>query len=188
MLTLGTAHTFFLSKANVAVGNCHKRPAADFRQALLSVTEVTAALTAACGQVRAVNPGLSILLTVSPVRHVGASLEDNAVSKATLRLAVQQACQSLQGVQYSPAYELLLDDLRDYRFYADDLLHPSPMAETYIFEKFVQAAFTTEARQLLPRYQRYQRGLGHQPTHPDTAEHRAFLDFLEKEKAFFSDL
>ena len=184
VLTLGTARSFFLE--NLPVGNCHRRPAAAFTERMLTVPETAAALAAVCRQVRAVNPGIALVLTVSPVRHLGADLNGNSLSKATLRLAAAHACQTLPGVQYFPAYELLLDDLRDYRFYADDLLHPAAAAEKYIFGKFVQAAFSPETRRLLPRYERYLRGLNHRPVSPESAEYRAFQAFLEKEKAFFS--
>ena len=118
--------------------------------------------------------GRSILLTVSPVRHTGDGLAGNAVSKAELRLAAEELTQRFRRIEYFPAYEILTDDLRDYRFYADDLVHPAPQAVEYIWERFTEAALTDEARRLLPEAEAIAAAAAHRPRDPRSAAHRAF--------------
>lgn len=137
VLTLGTAWVY--ERGGEVVANCHRQPAAQFMRRRLTVEEVTEALAAA---IEGPLAGREIILTVSPVRHLGDGLAGNAASKATLRLAAEQLTERYASVSYFPAYEILTDDLRDYRFYADDLVHPSPQAVAYIWEKFSAAALT----------------------------------------------
>ena len=145
ILTLGTAWVY--ERGGEVVANCHRQPAAQFTRRRLAVEEVTGALAAA---IEGPLAGREIILTVSPVRHLGDGLAGNAVSKATLRLAAEQLTERYASVSYFPAYEILTDDLRDYRFYADDLVHPSPQAVAYIWEKFSATALTPAAQALLP--------------------------------------
>ena len=141
--------------------------------------------------------GKRILLTVSPVRHLGDGLAGNAVSKAVLRLAAEELSEHHAQVAYFPAYEILCDDLRDYRFYADDLTHPSPQAVAYVWERFCEALLTPDARALLPRIAEITAAARHRPLHPASEAYRAFcrrqleaierlpgVDFTE-ETAFF---
>ncbi|GAB4412789.1 MAG: GSCFA domain-containing protein [Bacteroidia bacterium] len=176
LLTFGTAWTFFRQDSGEPVANCHRYPAAFFTRALGSVTQLTDACLAAFEALWHLRPGAQILLTVSPVRHTRATLEGNALSKATLRLACQQLQEASPQVYYFPAYELMIDDLRDYRFYADDLIHPSTLAETYIWEKFVQAHVSPADRRLLHDWEEVQRDLAHRPRQPGSAAHRRFLE------------
>ena len=157
MLTLGTAWVY--ERGGEVVANCHRQPAAQFTRRRLTVEEVTEALAAA---IEGPLAGREIILTVSPVRHLGDGLAGNAASKATLRLSAEQLTERYACVSYFPAYEILTDDLRDYRFYADDLVHPSPQAVAYIWEKFSTAALTPRHRPCCPRSRR-------SPPRPHTA-------------------
>ena len=169
ILTLGTAWIY--EHDGQVVANCHRRPAAEFSRRRLGVAEIVDSLG------RLFEEGLNgkqILLTVSPVRHLGDGLEGNAVSKATLRLAAEELKQHFRHVDYFPAFEILTDDLRDYRFYADDLVHPAPQAIEYIWEKFVPAALDDRARQLLPEVGAIVAAAAHRPRNPHGEAHRAF--------------
>ena len=110
--------------------------------------------------------GKQIILTVSPVRHTGDTLAGNAVSKATLRLAAEQLTEKFKCSAYFPAFEILTDDLRDYRFYADDLVHPAPQAVAYVWEKFAPAVLTDEALRLLPEAEAIVAAAAHRPRNP----------------------
>ena len=169
VLTLGTAWVY--ERGGEVVANCHRQPAAQFTRRRLAVEEVTGALAAA---IEGPLAGREIILTVSPVRHLGDGLAGNAASKATLRLAAEQLTERYAGVSYFPAYEILTDDLRDYRFYADDLVHPSPQAVAYIWEKFSAAALTPAAQALLPEVEAITAAAAHRPRDPHSAAHRDF--------------
>lgn len=169
ILTLGTAWVY--EREGQIVANCHRRPAAEFTRRRLGVAEIVGSLAPL---IEGPLAGKQILLTVSPVRHLGDGLEGNAVSKAALRLAVEELKQSFRCVDYFPAFEILTDDLRDYRFYADDLVHPAPQAIAYVWEKFVQTALDDRARQLLPEVEAIVAAAAHRPRNPHGKAHRAF--------------
>lgn len=169
ILTFGTAWVY--ERQGEVVANCHRRPAAEFARRRLSVDEIADAISELAEGPLA---GRSILLTVSPVRHTGDGLAGNAVSKAALRLAAEELTQRFRRIEYFPAYEILTDDLRDYRFYADDLVHPAPQAVEYIWERFTEAALTDEARRLLPEAEAIAAAAAHRPRDPRSAAHRAF--------------
>lgn len=139
MITFGTAWVY--EREGRAVANCHRQPAAQFVRRRLAVDEIVRRFEELLAGPLA---GRRILLTVSPVRHLGDGLEGNAASKAALRLAAELLTERHPEVEYFPAYEILTDDLRDYRFYADDLKHPTSMAADYIYEIF-QTMFMTSA-------------------------------------------
>ena len=169
ILTFGTAWVY--ERQGEVVANCHRRPAAEFARRRLSVDEIADAISKLAEGPLA---GRSILLTVSPVRHTGDGLAGNAVSKAALRLAAEELTQRFRRIEYFPAYEILTDDLRDYRFYADDLVHPAPQAVEYIWERFTEAALTDETRRLLPEAEAIAAAAAHRPRDPRSAAHRAF--------------
>lgn len=140
IVTLGTAYVYEWKATGCIVGNCHKFPAADFNRRLLSVDEVAEAVRGICGMLE----GKKIIFTVSPIRHIGDGLHGNQVSKATLLLGLEKAKEEC-GFAYFPAYEIMMDDLRDYRFYASDMKHPSDVAIDYIYENFTTAFISASA-------------------------------------------
>ncbi len=184
ILTLGTAWCYAHHEVGV-IANCHKQPAILFEKRLLTVSEIGKA-------VEKVLSGLSaktqVVLTVSPVRHLKDTLEGSSVSKSTLRLAAHQLTQKYPQIHYFPAYELLLDDLRDYRFYASDLLHPSPEAIEYIWEKFQNACIDDETKAFIKRWQKVRQQLQHRPFNPESNAHKQFLERLREEIAGFQEL
>lgn len=179
ILTLGSAVVHRLGEGGAPVANCHRQPARLSRRELLPFDEALGGLRDLIGLARQARPSLSILLTVSPVRHTRDGLLLNAASKATLRLACQQLLDEAAGIHYFPAYELLLDDLRDYRFYAADLVHPSEQAEQYIWEYFARSHFSAETRALLDAWEAARRDLAHRPQQPGSEAWRQFLRKLE---------
>ena len=169
LLTLGTAWVYEHNWQVVA--NCHRQPATEFVRRRLGVAEITGAFSALLAGPLA---GKEVILTVSPVRHLGDGLEGNAVSKAALRLAAEELAAAHAAVHYFPAYEVLNDDLRDYRFYADDLVHPSAQAIQYVWEKFIPAVLSDEARRLLPDVRHIVVAAAHRPRTPRSEAYREF--------------
>lgn len=169
LITFGTAWVFF--RHETAVANCHRQPAAEFVRRRLSVARIVEAFDALVAGPLA---GKQIILTVSPVRHLGDGLEGNALSKAVLRLAAEELAQKHENVCYFPAFEILNDDLRDYRFYAEDLVHPAPQAVAYIWEKFAQTMLSDEARSVLEEVEAVVAAAAHRPRNPLSDAHKAF--------------
>lgn len=181
LVTFGTAWVYERADTGEVVANCHKQPQEVFRRRLLDADEIVAAWSPLLDGPLA---GKHLLLSVSPVRHLADGLEGNSLSKALLRIAADRLARSHPGVRYFPAFELLTDDLRDYRFYGEDLVHPSAQAAGYVWEKFTQAALSPEARALLPRVEAIVQAARHRPLHPDGEQHRAFcLRMLERIEA-----
>lgn len=141
IITLGTSFTYRLKENGLVVSNCHKMPADLFTREQMTVEMVKYRLSQI---IKKVNEDTNIILTVSPVRHLKDGLHQNQISKSTLLLAVNELCSSFTNVHYFPAYEILMDQLRDYRFYDTDMCHPSPLAVDIIFEKFREYALSTE--------------------------------------------
>ena len=175
-LTFGTAYVYEELATGRIVGNCHKLPECCFLRRRLSVEEIVERYRALFATLLTLRPHLKIILTVSPIRHLRDGLHENRLSKAILLLAVNE----LQGmfpetVFYFPAYELLHDELRDYRFYADDLVHPSHVAVEYVWERFVEACFTPEAKEIMAACEKINKALAHKPFHPEREEYKRFL-------------
>ena len=176
LLTLGTAWAYRLRETGELVSNCHKQSADLFVRELLTPDEIINNLAETHAYLRRINPELHFILTVSPVRHLRDTLPLNSVSKSVLRLATHIVSDLLPGVAYFPAYELLLDDLRDYRFYASDMLHPSEVAEDYIWEKFARTYFDADFGRFRKEWAAVRQSLGHRPLHAGAPEHRQFLE------------
>jgi hypothetical protein len=176
VLTLGTAWAYRLRETGELVSNLHKLPASLFDKELLTADEIVNALAEVHALLRRLNPNIRIVLTVSPVRHLKDTLPLNAVSKSVLRVACHYLSELLPNVSYFPAYELLTDDLRDYRFYAADMLHPSEAAEDYIWERFARAYFDADFGRFRKEWAAVRQSLGHRPLHIGAPEHRTFLD------------
>ena len=176
VLTLGTAWAYRLRETGELVSNCHKQPADLFVRELLTPDEIINALAETHAALRRFNPELRFVLTVSPVRHLKDTLPLNAVSKSVLRLATHIVSELLPGVAYFPAFELLTDDLRDYRFYAADMLHPSELAEEYIWDKFARTYFDADFGRFRKEWMAVRQALGHRPLHEGAPEHRQFLE------------
>ncbi|MDX2305715.1 MAG: GSCFA domain-containing protein [Microscillaceae bacterium] len=176
ILTLGTAWVYTLADENRIVSNCHKQPSHFFIKKLLTLTEIKESFSTLHQELLRLRPNLKILMTVSPVRHLKDSIPLNSVSKAILRLVAYELCQEYsESVFYFPAYELLMDDLRDYRFYEADMIHPNEVAEEYIWQKFGESIFLPKTKELLKKWGKLRRAMLHRPFHPQSQAHQGFL-------------
>ena len=182
MITLGTAWVFELVENGKIVSNCHKLPASRFTRRRLSVDEIINEFTEVFGLLRNSYPGLKFIFTVSPIRHWKDGAHENTVSKSTLHLAVDALEKQFDFVHYFPAYEIMMDELRDYRFYASDMLHPSDVAVDYIWQRFGDTYFSSETLNLKKELERLRADLNHRPLHPETEEYRLFQLSVEKKK------
>lgn len=163
-VTFGTSWCYYLSGNNgYLVANCHKQPATMFERRRLSVGEIVKVWKDLIGKLKERYPQLRIVFTVSPVRHLKDGFEGNARSKAILLLATEELCTSVEGCSYFPAYEIVNDDLRDYRFYASDLVHPSEEAVEYIWEMFKETYIDNKGLQRLKEGEAIRKGLEHRP-------------------------
>lgn len=185
VLTLGSAWVY--SYQGKLVSNCHKHPAAVFERRLLTVPEIVQSLEQALQSARKQHPDLKVIFTISPVRHLKDGLEGNYLSKSILRVAVADFMERHPDCFYFPAYEIMMDDLRDYRWYAEDMVHPSTFAQQYIYDAFTKTYFDSDALQKMEALAKVRQGLAHRPLHADTEgykKHRAhFLAQAETWKA-----
>lgn len=175
LITWGTAWVYKFLAQDRLVANCNKIPAAQFDRFRLSPTEIVAPWEQVIEKLKNFNPSLRILFTISPVRHLKDGSHGNQLSKSTLLLACDSLCQSFKQVAYFPAYELLLDDLRDYRFYDRDLVHPNDLAVEYISERFIDTYFSSDTQAIMQDIMQLKRALAHRPLHAEDPAHSAFL-------------
>ena len=176
IITFGTAWVYRLRETGQTVGNCHKMPERLFIRQRLSADEIIEEYTALLEQLWSTNPELRIIFTISPVRHLKDTLHGNQLSKSTLLLAVDALCQRFpEKSYYFPAYEIVIDELRDYRFYADDMAHPSPQAIEYVWERFVEHCTDAEAQRFMAQWTKVVKALEHRPFRPDSPQYRSFI-------------
>lgn len=175
IITLGTAWVFVHRARGEVVANCHRLPAEQFYRKMLSVPEITAALGPIFRQLQAKQENLKIIITVSPVRHLKDGMVENQRSKAALLLAAAQLAEDLPYVHYFPAYEIMMDDLRDYRFYQPDMVHPTEQAIDYIWECFQQTTMQASTKELFKIIEKVHAAVHHRPFQPHSAPHQQFL-------------
>ena len=182
--TLGTNHVYRLKETGEIVDNCQKRPQSLFQEEELSVEQCADYLLRAIELIRQRNPEAHIVLTVSPIRYAKYGYHGSQLSKATLLLAVQRLVSQYGSyVHYFPAYEIVLDELRDYRFYQPDMLHPSDQAVEYIWQQLVSVYFSNSAKTFLQEWKPIKEAYGHRPFHPESEEYQFFLaQTRQKEK------
>lgn len=177
IVTFGTARLYRLKQTNSVVANCHKIPAKEFEHQIMSVEEIVEIWSALIEKLLKRNINLKIIFTVSPIRHWKDGAEGNQLSKATLIVAVHKLIAKYpNNAFYFPSYEIMMDDLRDYRFYDDDMLHPSSKAIEYIWGKFESAFLDKESKELLAKIHRIKQAVGHRPFNPNTSEHQKFIN------------
>lgn len=177
-ITYGTAWVYERNDNGTVVSNCHKVPASHFTKKLLTQKKILESFKGLHDQVTSLNPNIHIILTLSPVRHLKDTLELNAVSKSILRLSCHTLTELYRNVAYFPAYEIVLDDLRDYRFYDRDLLHPSPDAIEYIWKYFGKKYFPEDTLTFIKEWGEVMRALEHRPFQLHSTEHQKFIHGL----------
>lgn len=175
VFTLGTNHVYILNETGEIVDNCRKRPQRLFTERELTVDECAEYLCRAIGRLRSVNPDVRVVLTVSPIRYAKYGFHGSQLSKAVLLLAADKVVRGQDMVEYFPAYEIVNDELRDYRFYREDMLHPSDQAVEYIWQRFGDTYFSEHTRSFLEEWRPVKAALGHRPFNADSEEHKEFL-------------
>ena len=176
VITFGTAYVYRLKSDGRTVANCHKLPAAYFDRELLTVDRIVGEWSVLLETIRSVNTSLKVIFTVSPIRHWKEGAHGNQISKSILLLAEQTLVEKYPRLtSYFPSYELMMDELRDYRFYADDLLHPSKVAVDYIWERFCEAYLGNDVIDDLKEFEAIHRDIHHRPYHPSSASYKHFL-------------
>ncbi|WP_299001497.1 GSCFA domain-containing protein [uncultured Tenacibaculum sp.] len=182
IITLGTAWVYREIATDTLVANCHKIPQKKFLKELLTVEEVSESLEAINSLIKSINPETTIIYTVSPVRHIKDGFIENQRSKANLLSAIHQVVESRNNTHYFPSYEIMMDELRDYRFYAEDMIHPNQTAIDYIWEKFSEVWFSEETLETMKEVKTIQKGLMHRPFNPNSEAHQLFLKKLQQKK------
>lgn len=184
VITYGTSWVYKLNASSQLVTNCHKVPQKEFTKQLLSISEISEAVNSTVQHIYDANPKATIIFTVSPVRHIKDGFVENTLSKAHLISAIHQflSHRAQSRCLYFPSYELLMDELRDYRFYEGDMLHPNTTAIDYIWEKFSHVWIGSEAYKTMSEIDCIQKGLLHKPFNPQTQAHKSFLQDLEARK------
>ena len=180
LITLGSAFVYQLQNKEV-VANCHKVPTDKFNKQLLGIDEVSTTLNNTINNLLQFNPKLKIIFTISPVRHLRDGFVENNRSKSALIQAVHQLVSQSEKLFYFPAYELVIDDLRDYRFYAEDMVHPNYAATNYVWDKFIAACIDEPSQQLMKEINVINAAKNHKPFNPTSTQHKKFLQTnLEK--------
>lgn len=189
--TLGSSFAFQLKSNSTFIANCHKFPADNFNRVFIQRKTILDAFNQCIQNVKAINKNVKFLFTVSPVRHIRDGLVENQKSKASLILSVDEIVKQNEGVFYFPSYEIMMDDLRDYRFYEKDLIHPNEQGIDYIWNIFQDAVFTNQSRQLNKNILQINAALAHKPFFPKSEKHQLFLkqqlekiNLLEAENQF----
>ncbi len=183
IITLGTSWVYRFIETDTIVGNCHKVPQKKFLKELLSVDEITASLENIYTLVKAINPTVNIIFTVSPVRHLKDGFIENSQSKAHLLTAIHQITDKRNLLYYFPSSEIMLDDLRDYRFYNSDMIHPNETAINYIWEQFQHVWIDDKTIKIQKEVDTIRKGLAHKSFNPSSEQHKLFLANLQQKIA-----
>ncbi|MDO5968414.1 GSCFA domain-containing protein [Flavivirga aquimarina] len=187
IITLGTAWVYRSINTKQIVANCHKVPQKQFTKELLTDDAITTSIEATVSSIKSINPKASIIFTVSPVRHIKDGFIENTQSKAYLITAIHQFLNQKASIVnqqsfYFPSYEIMMDELRDYRFYTEDMIHPNKIAIDYIWNRFQEAWMSPKADKIMEQVDTIQKGLQHKPFNPNSEAHQKFLQNLEVKK------
>ncbi len=179
MITLGSSFVYELSSSRV-VANCHKVPADKFKKRLLSSEAIQSALKKMLDELKEFNPSIKVIFTISPVRHLRDGFIENNRSKANLINAVHELVNEASSLFYFPSYELIIDDLRDYRFFAEDMVHPNYAATNYVWEKFIDSSIDEPSKKIMKEIAAINIARNHKPFNPTSKQHQQFLDTYRK--------
>ena len=176
IITFGTSWVYRNKATNAIVANCHKVPQKEFSKEILSVETIEKSIQNSLDLIQKINPNANFIFTVSPVRHLKDGFVENQLSKAHLITAIHKI---LESAIYFPSYEIMMDELRDYRFYAGDMIHPNSVAIDYIWQRFSETAITVESQMIMKEVETIQKGLQHRPFNPNSESHQLFLSKLQ---------
>lgn len=182
VFTLGTNHVYVLNETGEIVDNCRKRPQRLFTEHELSVDECADYLREAVTMLRQINPSVRVIITVSPIRYAKYGFHGSQLSKATLLLAADKLTKEIDNVVYFPVYEIVNDELRDYRFYREDMLHPTDQAVEYIWQRFGETFFSKQTVKFLEEWRPIKAALAHRPFNPEAEEYKKFLEKAKEEE------
>lgn len=180
IITLGTSWAYRHIEYDKIVANCHKVPQRQFLKELLSIDDIVQSLQAIVALIKQENSLTRIVFTVSPIRHIKDGFVESTLSKSQLISAVHQVIDERHSVSYFPSYEIMMDELRDYRFYAEDMIHPSGIAINYIWERFKTVWLSEKAVRIMEQVDAVQKGLNHRPFNPNTKQHKVFVEKLKR--------
>ena len=166
-------------ETDTLVANCHKIPQKKFSKELLTINEISESLEGSIALVKSLKKDVSIIFTLSPIRHLKNGFIENKLSKAHLLSAIHEVTDPKDGIHYFPSYEIMMDDLRDYRFYAEDMIHPNAIAIQYIWERFRDTWISDNAMKIMDEVNSIQKDLSHKPFNPDSKQHAEFLDSID---------
>ncbi|MHA7128080.1 GSCFA domain-containing protein [Algoriphagus namhaensis] len=178
IITLGTSWIYELKDTPGVLSNCHKQPQSWFEKRVLKLEEMQQAFQKLHAALAKVNPKIRITLTVSPVRHIKDGIPENQLSKSLLRVFCEEICRTSERTTYFPSYEIMMDELREYRFYKQDKIHPSEEAETYIWDRWMQTYLSDEAQKQVAEIEKLLRELSHRSPNPASTAHQEFLKNL----------
>ncbi|MEH6537627.1 MAG: GSCFA domain-containing protein [Psychroserpens sp.] len=184
IVTLGTAWAYRCIETDNLVANCHKLPQKKFLKELLSVSQISESLDAIMSLIKTINPKMSFMFTVSPVRHIKDGFIENTQSKSHLISAIHEIVEPRYHSYYFPSYEIMMDELRDYRFYTDDMLHPNATAINYIWERFLEVWISENTQSTMKTVDDIQKGLAHRPFNSESDAHQTFLQQLKTKEIF----
>jgi hypothetical protein len=180
-ITFGTAFAYHLKESQMVVGNCHKQSSQTFTKKLTEINEIVSVWNETIEAIKKINPEIQICFTVSPVRHVKEGLHENNLSKSTLMLAVNQLRMQNES-SYFPAFELVNDVMRDYRFFKEDLVHPNQQAIQYVWEKFMDTFLESDTIELAKKVKEIKTSMQHQLQYPKSKSATKFLEQLSERK------
>jgi hypothetical protein len=175
IITLGTSSVFTHLESGKIVANCHKVPQQNFGKSFLNPNDIFTQFSDILKKIKSQNADLEVIMTLSPIRHLREGLVENQRSKAILLVAIAELCEKLDFVHYFPAYEIMMDELRDYRFYAQDMTHPTPQSLDFIWEKFQNAFFDSETKDLTNKIERIVKASEHRPFHTQSSDYQFFI-------------
>ena len=180
IITFGTAWVYEHIESKTTVANCHKQPQKEFKKSILSIDQLQETFESIRSILKSFNPEVSVVFSISPVRHLKDGFVENNQSKAHLMAALHAVINTTENTHYFPSYELLMDELRDYRFYKEDMVHPNPIAINYIWEKFQSIWIDAKVNPIMQEVNQLQKGFAHKPFNPLATEHTLFLSALAK--------
>lgn len=181
-ITYGTSWVYRSKSSENVVANCHKMPQNKFEKELLTVNDISISIQEKINLIRSINPTCTFIFTVSPVRHIKDGFVENQRSKAHLITAIHATIAQFPSTAYFPSYEIMMDELRDYRFYAEDMLHPNQTAIDYIWERFSESYISAECFSVMEEVSTIQKAMAHRPFNPDSESHQQFLKNLQAKK------
>jgi hypothetical protein len=188
VLTFGTARAYIYRETGKLVANCHKLPASSFTRVLQEPADIVAQYDTLLPELKKYNPNIRVIFTLSPVRHWSDGAVNNQLSKSVLHYSIHQILKKHDGTFYFPAYEIFMDELRDYRFYATDMLHPSEQGSNYVWERFCDAWVEEPARKIMAGVTAILKAVSHRPLHTNTTNHKKFQQNTLKQIEHLTEL